>query len=556
MVEKNKKSAKIEKTTSVRGLEDTYTPAAGFGIDKAIFTKEPGINVETLYDVIKKSPEAMAPFQAIMEDIMADGWRFDTETKKKGPKDLEEFLLKSDFYKVLSNAIFDLMITGNAYILKLSVNEDSLKSLLKVITGEMATKLNVSFEREIMKKNKKGVMEKKTEAISKEKVFELVQTDFEIPQDLQLLKSSTMRINFDETGEVSSYQQKVGIGERVYGAEDIIHLSLVNVGGQPYGLSPLEVTLSDIATLIFAKEYAGKYFENDGIPNFLFKMPDDGPDSPNVKRLKQELRELKKKENKFRSLVVTGNVDTDQLQKFGKDLEYAKLIQHFTQIILIASGVPTYRINYTLADKQAGSEVNRAFEGYYKRISWLQKILENTFNRDLFSAWKAKWVFKRAYKIDEIREATKVQILTQAQLITVEEAREMMGLAPEMPKGTMPKATGDDNRFDFNADRRATSGQDNNPPAPDQDQNNQIKIAKRFDNLVEIEFPEFLTIVERLVGEGNFQNAKIVYEENNEFFILYFNDLTWVYRSIIDKDSVDVEKFRVERLTHAVKLRF
>ena len=51
------------------------------------------------------------------------------------------------------------------------------------------------------------------------------------PKDLQLLKSSTIKIAYDETGRVSKFHQKVNGEERVYDAKDVIHLSTVNIGG-------------------------------------------------------------------------------------------------------------------------------------------------------------------------------------------------------------------------------------------------------------------------------------------------------------------------------------
>lgn len=540
MAEKKSESKEITKTTSVRGLTDDYAPFAQ-AVEKTLFTKTTNVNIETLYEVMKKSPEVLGSVQAIIEDIMADGWRFDAETKKAVNRS-KEFLLKSDFYKVLSNALFDLLVTGNAYILKLSVDADKMSSLAMNLTKALQKKFNVRI----------------TGTKRKQSMFEVIKQDFETPVDLQLLKASTIKINYDETGAVRSYEQEAHGATRIYQPKDIIHLSLINVGGGPFGFSPIEPLLSDLATLIFAKEYAGKYFENDGIPHFIFKLLEDGPDSPNVKRLKQELKELKSKDQKWRSMVITGQMEVDQLARFNKDLEFAELIQHFTQIILIALGVPAYRINYTLTSKQIGSQVNRAFEGYYKRISWLQKIIENTLNRELFSAFKSQLTFNRSYKIDEMREATIVQILTQVGAITIEEARQMMGLEPQIPEGTRPNSTGDDNRPDFDADQRDEQGRNNNPQNPQRNLDNRSKsIEKRFQNVVDVSWDQLVIIVERFVGNGAFDNAKIIYEETREAFAIYFNDGSWTYRAVVRKNELDdVDKFRFEKLRMAIRVRY
>ena len=412
------KSENIEKVAHIRGLEDSFS--SRMGSSKQIFSKEKGTDINTLYNVLKASPEVTACVTAVIEDIMADEWKFVGSSSAKGKA--ETFSSNSNFFKVLSNALLDLLTTGDAYILKLAVNEEKVKSLMSRLTTKVAKELNITLNKKI--------------------VYDLIEQETKIPKDLQLLKASTIKINYDETGKVLSYEQQVGLqSKRVYRPEDVIHLSLLNIGGQPYGFTSLETALSDVATLIFAKEFAGKYFENDGIPYFIFHMPDATPDDRNYKNLVQELKNMKKEANKYRSMVITGNVTAEQVNKFNKDMEFAKLIQHFTQLILVTMGVPAHRINLTIDVRQVGGAVNRAYEGYYKKISFMQKIIENALNPELWKPFVVEMKFNRAYKIDEMREAQVVQILTQAGLVTVEEAREMMGMEPQMPSGTMPIAT-------------------------------------------------------------------------------------------------------------------
>jgi HK97 family phage portal protein len=523
-----KKQEKIAKTASIRALDETYTPS--------VFGTYNDSDYNTLYDIVKRSPEVMACLQAITEDIVADEWDFIGKAKKN-LEEADAFAEKVNLYKIISNMVYELLTTGNAYILKLATDQTKMKDLISTITKSMAAELNIEFK-------------KKTEILLQ---------DMTKPQDLQLIKASTVAITYDETGKVSSFVQRVGgrasgEPERVFKAEDVSHTSLINVGGEPYGSTGLETLKSDIATLMFAKDYAGRFFENDGTPNFLFKMPEDNPDSRNFEQLVKELRELKKKNEKFKNMVVTGKVDVEQIQKFNKDMEFAKLIQHFTQLVLIGLGVPTHRINYTLTDSQSGSQVNRAYEGYYKKISFLQRLIENQLNKDLFIPFfKVKIKFKRSYKIDEMREAQIAQILSQIGAVTIEEIRDRIGMDPELPAGTMPGVTGDQNSIDFNADKKREQGQDNNAKRPDSNMDNKLK---SYSNEVDVSFPEFVMIVERYTGDGAFNKAKILYRETADEFIIYFNDGSWVYKSVVNKANIDVEAFRFERLGNAIKVKY
>jgi len=526
-----KKSAKVSKSASIRGLENEWLPhATTWGVDKNLFTSELSATVETLYKTVRKSPEAVACISAIVEDIMADGWKQIANTRSSGAKTLEDvkkFETQSRFFKVLTNALWEILTTGDSYILKLGVDVKKLKSVLTTMGRAVAKSLGV-----------KGFYKKNT-------VFELVkQASFDKPTDLQLLKSSTMTINFSETGEVISYQQKVGIAERVYEAEDIIHLTFNNIGGQPYGFTPLESLLSDIASLIFAKEFAGKYFENDGMPYFLFKMPDASPNDRNYKLLKKELKELKKKADKYKSMVLTGNVDYDQVNKFNKDMEFAKLIQHFTQIVLMAFGVPAHRIHFTFDSKGAAAELGKIESGYYKKISFYQKSIENQLNKELFDSFNTSIKFNRSYKIDEIREAEVIRILSEIQAITIEEAREKIGMNPEIPNGTMPKSIGSDKGINEAKDRKREAGIEDKPV--DQKGDNKLKTL----DAIEVDFDRFVVIVEAKVGLGGFDNANLLYYETDTEFVMFFHDGLWRYKSRTKKS----EEFTENNLRNATRI--
>jgi len=529
-MEKDKeKTEKIEKTSHIRGLEYEYVPhAAKLGVDKALFSKDVSVNVETLYRTARASPEISACAVAIVEDVMADGWRW--VGSKDAKKKAERFQLTSNFYKILTNALLELIFTGDAYILKLAVDEDKIKSLCSKLTEKLAKVLNVKF--------------------NKQTVYELIEQDVKIPKDLQLLKASTITINFDETGKINSYEQKVQGKTRIYKTKDIIHLSLFNIGGQPYGFTPLETAMSDMATLIFAKEFAGKYFENDGIPYFIFHMPDATPDDRNYKNLVQELKNLKKEANKYRSMVITGNVTSEQVNKFNKDMEFAKLIMHFTQIVLMFMGVPAHRVNLTIDVRQVGGAVNRAYEGYYKKLSFMQKNLENSFNLELWDPFHIEMKFNRVYKIDEMREAQVIQILTQAGLVTVEEAREMIGLEPEKPKGTEPRAT---SPTFGNTETNPQRPKENENQTPKETMDNRLKF-KSFEESLEVSYIDFIKIVESKIGPGEFDKANVLYIETIDTFILFFSDGIWKYKTKINKKEIDVEGFRLEKLRNAVKL--
>jgi hypothetical protein len=252
----------------------------------------------------------------------------------------------------------------------------------------------------------------------------------------------------------------------------------------------------------------------------------------------------------------------------------------------MAMGVPAHRVNLTIDVRQIGGAVNRAYEGYYKKISFEQMGISEDLNRELWMPFfKVRMSFKETYKIDEMREAQVVQILAQAALITVEEGREMMGLDPEKPKGTEPvktspvfgsnetsinqrpqakdqNATGEvpiDNKLKQNLDQNFDIDKIHAMAQAEEKSNSTIKSIT--DDGLEVTWNDFYRIVENKIGFGKFQNANILYIEINDDIFLFFNDGSWKYKTRIAKANLKtltgyetMEQFKIERLGNAIKL--
>ena len=528
-----KKVKKIQKAASIRGFEPEHVPHSEWmGQNKENFTSTRNTNIDTLYNTVRHSPEVVACFSAIVEDIMADGWKFFSSTKKhiKGAKAFE---IQSKYKSKLVSALWDLLITGNAYILKLGIDADNLKSIIVTLNKNLRKEMGIE--------------------ISDEEIYELVdQEDIEIPKDLQVLKSSTVDINYDDTGEIQNFKQNVNGKKRVFRPRDIIHLTTIKLGGQPYGFTSLEPLLSDIGTLIFAKEFAGKYFENDGTPNLMINLPNATPNDRQYSLLKKEIKELRKSANKYRTLVTTGPVVIDKISKFDRDLEFYNLIKHFTQIILMTLGVPAHRVNWTVDVKNSGGEVGKIEAGYYKKIQFMQLMFESELNADLWSIFKTEMKFNKSYKIDEIREAEVIRILSEIGAITLEEAREKIGMEATIPEGTTPTSIGSDKGIDMTADKKREAGTDK--PKESKVDNKVKQINKDIGDCLIVDFPKFKLFVENTVGIDKFTDAKVLYIETTKDFILLFDDGQWKYKTVIPKSTIDVEQFKVETLRNAMEV--
>ena len=394
------------------------------GTNKEIWTgyseEDAVISDELLYTVLKKSPEIVGVIRVLVHDILADGWVFEG-TKGAVNKALiaEEDM---EVLKVWTDALWDLFTTGDAWILKLSVTPEQIKT----VTENVAEKLS-------------GI--DITKGITKSQVFDEVSravNGAKKTRALQLLKSSTVRVVLkNEYGEIDYIQQKIGSEIRKYDVNDVIHLSLTNIGGSVYGFTPLQPLLSDIANLINGKEYLGKVFEEVN-PPIIYNLPDatSGEDDRNYQLLRKQLQELKKKKNKLKSILTTGKLNTTQIQAFAPQDQISEIIKYFTSIILFAWGVPPHRVPFI--QQKISQTPKESDNGYFKSIDYMQDILQAQFNKQLWGEFNVRMKFNKSYRIDELQQATVCTMMMDRNAITVEEAREKVGFVPQLPNGTMP----------------------------------------------------------------------------------------------------------------------
>ena len=409
--------------------------------DDTVGPEEKQVTVDVLYDIIKKSPELVAVIQALIEDILYAG--FEYIGPKRNIAKAEEFEQNSNYYKILSDALWDLFLTGDAWILKIFPEKYKIEEKAR----KLVDMYGVTFEKDYVKDIFVNQIVSKVSSKVSNKIY-----------GLQLLKASTVKPEYNKNGVLKRVVQVVGDKKVVFQPDEVIHLSITNLGGGVKGFSPLHSLLSDIATLIYAKDTAGAIFENNGLSPVIYNLPDvASTEDEAYLQLKNQLQELRKSKNKYKNLLTIGNLKIMKAENAIKDIEFRELITHFTELIMMAWGVPPTRVKPAGDTRRPSRELH---ENYYNRISYLQNILEPQLNNQLWlKHFKVRQKFKRPYLIDEIREAQVIAVLFDRGLITVEEARNKIGL-PIEPNGALPeKKKPDENSYTSeNADRKRTSG--------------------------------------------------------------------------------------------------
>ena len=264
----------------------------------------------------------------------------------------------------------------------------------------------------------------------------------EVESGLKKVKSvpwSTITINHDAV-KVTSYHQRVGLshgiadtsgrlipdktgqgttGQRVWKPKEVIHSRFMQLDGKVYGYTPTFSILPEISTLQLLKDYNGYFFENSGLPDWMFILPHEMANSDHVKALEQSLKDFKGV--KRGNLVFTGEVNPLKLNTM-KDMQFRQLAVYYSAVMAFSFGMPAGRMSTILKLELKGKgEDDLADSSYWRQISSGQDYHETLFNTQLFNPFfNVNIRFNRSYKQDEIREVQREMFAADAGMKMIE----------------------------------------------------------------------------------------------------------------------------------------
>lgn len=345
-------------------------------------------NYKQILDTVKRCPEAIGIVTALITDIVSDGYRFEAmgSGKKTNKENAEKFCKENFFKQEFKAALMDWLILGDCALYKGEITAPQLKK-------RFGNTLNMREYKQIIK-------------------------DEDTLRSIKHIPWSTIRIimNSDNTA-IKGFVQKVsGFHAIKWDNEQIIHGKLMTWDGKAYGFSPVISGLSVLSSLNLIKDINGNFFNNGGTPDWIFRLPKEAPNSLNVQRLEQMLREYTMSTQKHGNMIFTGEMEEPfQMNKFDKDMEFRQHAIYLTGVLALSFNMPLSRIAVvvgTEARSGARSE-DVSSEAYWDKISEAQDYWEQLFNTQLFEPhFKVSIRFNRFYKNNEIKESqNRLQIL-------------------------------------------------------------------------------------------------------------------------------------------------
>jgi len=350
-------------------------------------------NYKVIVKYMKRTPEAIGILRAIQTDIISDGYTFKTvkiDKRGSGKSKLDkvkQFCKNNGFKVELGSCIFDWLMLGNG---ALWVGDISKSGFFK----EVAKKLSSIKHKEIKEEEVKLWAD-------------------EANYDKKIMRSvawSTMNIDLDkELRTIKGYRQIVaGKKANSFTPKEIIHAKFMHFDGKAYGFSPIEASINILSTLALIKDMHGNFFVNGGVPDWMFILPKEMAGSANVTFLEQNLQKYKKSSQKSGNLVMTGEVETVQMNKFDKDMEFQKLAIYYTGILALSFNMPMARVAAIIGAqvKANASATDLSEAGYWRSVSCAQDYWEDLLNTQFFEPnFGVQIKFNRGYKNDEIKEA-------------------------------------------------------------------------------------------------------------------------------------------------------
>jgi len=337
-------------------------------------TTRPLKNYDDLDYWIERTPEAIAIINAIVTDIKADGFRF--EGHKINIDRAEHFIKTNFFAEEYYTFLWDWVKYGDAYMWI-----GGVESVLRI--QEKLTKLEIDI-------------------------------DEDFPRMIKTVPANTMDILHDGK-RITGFKQNVRIRASLpitYDVNEIVHGKLMPNKGKVYGYSPSQASLTEMQIIGYLKDYAGTFFKNGGVPDWMFVLPNEIAGSPNHKRMIEMLQKYKHPASKHGNLVFAGEVESTKLATDLKDLDISALHVSLVSVYALAHNMPVSRVAALIGAKiktSTGGD-DLANEGYWSKINEHQDRLETWFNTQLFEPYfKVKWRHNKAWKTNEIKEQQRNQ---------------------------------------------------------------------------------------------------------------------------------------------------
>lgn len=348
---------------------------------------------EIIYKRIRKSPEAISLAYAVARDIVGLDYEIEYLGKSSGKqrKRDAEIFWEQEFKKPLTHAVVDALFTGEFYTWKNKISPGNIQQKMREVVEK---KHDFNYDRSV--------------DIASKAAIRIIDADDEgifSVRDIRHVPSSTIEHDINRYGDIENYiQRRSGDEDIELDPDKVVHYQFMKLNGGTYAFPVARAVLSEMDIVANVKDFNGIRFDNAGVANKMFKLPEDGPDSKNYQLLKNTVKKYRNNRDKFRDMVLTGEVEVEDMHDM-QDMDFKELITHMVQTMAMLWQVPPERAQMQIGDGQGAARSTFGNEGYYNNIYFHGKQIGALINKEVFEEeFNCRIHFKNPNVREEIRK--------------------------------------------------------------------------------------------------------------------------------------------------------
>lgn len=538
-------------------------------------------------------PELTAFLNKISNDATSR-WHFENINPNESGRNkiltANRFAQEISLNKVNNSTFIDTLITGDGFgWLGFLKNEDIEKAIKKVVLEKKELKVGekkklyeelineIIFESKEFRKRQFEI--KQVEGFTK---TDGIDEDLLRPRKYRYVPSTTMEVVYNQY-DILSYRHIVGLQQIEFKTDEIVHYTLMERDGKPYGFTPVESILVQLELLRQMWMNMLSLHRNGGYPDKVFAFENIQPNSPSYQRIEEQLQKYRLVENKHGNMLFTGKLTVHELQQID-DMQFKEQGLYVTGLLAMQWGIPRSSIPYIVGGANTKDDTGGNTErGYWEVIRNLQTLFSETQNTQLWMPhFGVKIIFDNPYvNLDVQQETAMMNKLNN--IMSTDNILSKAGKQIAFPKRLrlldMTEEEVEDQRLDIMQEQMAaqgmgtdaqlspkgvlkTDGEQNVSKKKKKEQEDSAAskgvkptgVGKRDDSIVEtkMEFKEeknfvpFETFIQLYNEDKAYHPGKpprIMRQKGGMFTTYFFKSTDFVYATIVDNEGEDRIKF-------------
>ena len=321
----------------------------------------------------KSTPELFAFLSKVARDIVSE-YHFEpaTTTSQANGKNRilnsNKFSMMVKLRSLMESQAFDMLGTGEGYGWIGKLDKRKAEKIIDTV-------LNRTIQSKEFKKSIKTEL-----GLQDRDISDITGMDEDVlrPRKYRYVPSTTMEVIHDEY-DVKQFNHVVAGRQVLFSTDEIVHYTLQDIDGKPYGFSPVESVLVQLELLRFMWQNMLAMHRNGGSPDKIISLETVQPGSPAYKRIEEQLKKYKVVENKHGNMLFTGKIQVEDLQQL-EEMQFKEMGLYITGLVAMQWGIPRSAIPYIVGGTNTKSDVGGDAEAAYWRVI---KHMQDKFSEDM-----------------------------------------------------------------------------------------------------------------------------------------------------------------------------